>query len=186
MLDNPDKHGIYPTGKCYDEFEDYIKEIKYDTDVNNWYPTKNVRAKFEKLDKVSHKKRPEPLIPFVANSKDITSMEHCCVDKTNLAVLPDNNAYVLLMEDATMNDVMIFEDRLRKRSKHRKHPIIITTNASVCIDADKVKKEVMRARTDTLYFNPKNVKEARKQNEDNMKEIRQSFNRLEKELALRW
>ena len=24
MLDNPDEHGIYPTGRCYDRLESYI------------------------------------------------------------------------------------------------------------------------------------------------------------------
>ena len=27
MLDNPDKHEIYPTGKCYDQMEQFINNI---------------------------------------------------------------------------------------------------------------------------------------------------------------
>jgi len=28
MLDNPDKHGIYPTAKAYDELEKYIEGVR--------------------------------------------------------------------------------------------------------------------------------------------------------------
>ena len=28
MLDNPDKHGIYPTGKCYNEFEELLLKVR--------------------------------------------------------------------------------------------------------------------------------------------------------------
>ena len=28
MLDNPDKHGIYPTSTCYTELEHYIEQIR--------------------------------------------------------------------------------------------------------------------------------------------------------------
>ncbi len=31
MLDNPDKYGIYPTTKAYDELEDYVQEIRMET-----------------------------------------------------------------------------------------------------------------------------------------------------------
>lgn len=27
MLDNPDQHGIYPTGQCFDDLENYINEL---------------------------------------------------------------------------------------------------------------------------------------------------------------
>jgi len=47
MLDNPDKHGIYPTTNCFADLDDLFDEISIGTDELSW-PQKHVRGKLSK------------------------------------------------------------------------------------------------------------------------------------------
>ena len=50
MLDNPDKYGIYPTGKCYDELEVLITNIIWEigADILKLAGVKNIKTTYKK------------------------------------------------------------------------------------------------------------------------------------------
>lgn len=59
MLDNPDKYGIYPTTKCYNQLEEYIKlrEKKHKEKIQN--VQRRLKKETKAIDSLSNKILPE-------------------------------------------------------------------------------------------------------------------------------